>query len=301
MEEILYEIREHAAGLNGGRWDKIFSDIKVLKAHPDRIIADRNSVGMNRDWMAMYVKQLIKVCHRHGAFGMGGMAPQTPGRTAELREKQVAGVVADKEFEAAIGHDGCWVSHPYFIAPAMEPFEEKLDAKGAQNQLDITPDIPERPDLLPKKTGPRTLDGIRVNVRVSIGYMKGWLQDLGAVAWDNRMEDLATFEISRAQTWQWLHHGVELDDGTSVTPDLVRRIFDEELATIQDEARGFFAGRPDDVIDAQVQRFAAAKDIAAHIFLEEDFRPFLCCASNRVGDDAQNEALLRADSCPSAR
>mgnify|MGYP006421890093 CR=1 FL=1 len=301
MEEILYEIREHAAGLNGGRWDKIFSDIKVLKAHPDRIIADRNSVGMNRDWMAMYVKQLIKVCHRHGAFGMGGMAPQTPGRTAELREKQVAGVVADKEFEAAIGHDGCWVSHPYFIAPAMEPFEEKLDAKGAQNQLDITPDIPDRPDLLPKKTGPRTLDGIRVNVRVSIGYMKGWLQDLGAVAWDNRMEDLATFEISRAQTWQWLHHGVELDDGTSVTPDLVRRIFDEELATIQDEARGFFAGRPDDVIDAQVQRFAAAKDIAAHIFLEEDFRPFLCCASNRVGDDAQNEALLRADSCPSAQ
>ncbi len=297
MEEILYEIREHAAGLNGGRWDKIFSDIKVLKTHSGRIIADRNSVGMNRDWMAMYVKQLIKVCHRHGAFGMGGMAPQTPGRTAELRKKQVAGVVADKEFEASIGHDGCWVSHPYFIAPAMEPFAEKLDAEGKQNQRDVIPDIPEQPDLLPKKTGPRTLDGIRVNVRVSIGYMKGWLQDIGAVAWDNRMEDLATFEISRAQIWQWLHHGVALDDGTPVTPDLVRRIFDEELAVIQDEARDFFADRPGDVIEQQVQRFAVAKDVAEHIFLEETFRPFLCCQSNRVGDDQHNEALLRTDSC----
>lgn len=297
MEEILYEFREHAAGLNGGRWDKIFSDIKVLKEHPDRVLADRNWIDIERPWMEMYVKQLIRVCHRHGAFGMGGMAPQTPGRTEEQRRRQVAGVVADKEFEAGIGHDGCWVSHPYFIGPAMEPFDEVLEAKGATHQLDVLPDIPDRPDLLPRAEGPKTLDGIRVNVRVSIGYIKGWLDGRGAVAWDDRMEDLATFEISRAQTWQWLHHAVALDDGTAVTPELVRRIFDEELGKIVDEARGFFAEQGEDVVREQARRFREARDVAERIFTEEAFRPFLTCRSDRVGDEAQQRALLRGDSC----
>ena len=276
MEEILYEYREHAAGLNGGRWDKIFSDIKVLKEHPDRVLADRNWIDIQRPWMEMYVKQLIKVCHRHGAFGMGGMAPQTPGRTEEKRAEQTAAVVEDKKFEAGIGHDGCWVSHPYFIGPALEPFEEKLGEKGAKNQLDVTPDLPDRPDLLPTDDGPKTLDGIRVNVRVSIGYMKGWNQDLGAVAWDHRMEDLATFEISRAQTWQWLHHEATLDDGQPVTPALVRQIFDEEEEKILDEAREFFDG---DAAEEQVEAFRQARRDAEAIFLEDDFRPFLATAS----------------------
>ena len=299
MEEILYEYREHAAGLNGGRWDKIFSDIKVLKEHPDRVLADRNWINIQRPWMEMYVKQLIKVCHKHGAFGMGGMAPHTPGKTEELREQQVAGVVDDKKFEASIGHDGCWVSHPYFIGPAMKPFKEKLDAAGATNQLDVIPDIPDQPDLLPKgDVGPKTIDGIRVNVRVSIGYMKGWNQGLGCVAWDNRMEDLATFEISRAQIWQWLHHNVELDDGTAVTRDLIRRIFDEELATIEEEARGFFAGQPDAVIEKQIERFRQAREDAERIFTEETMRPFLACASELHGVPEHKHALLRTDSCP---
>lgn len=297
MEEILYEFREHAAGLNGGRWDKIFSDIKVLKEHPDRVLANRNWIDIERPWMEMYVKQLIKVCHEHGAFGMGGMAPQTPGRTEEMRERQVAGVVEDKEFEAGIGHDGCWVSHPYFIGPAMGPFDEVLEEKGTTHQLHVIPDIPERPDLLPRAEGPKTLDGVRVNVRVSIGYMKGWLQDLGAVAWDHRMEDLATFEISRAQTWQWLHHGIALDDGTAVTPDLVRRVFDEELEKIVDEAREFFEGKGEEVVHEQVRRFREARDVAERIFTEEEFRPFLACHSDRVGDEAQQRALLRESSC----
>ena len=284
MEEILYEYREHAAGLNGGRWDKIFSDIKVLKEHEDRVLADRNWINIQRPWMEMYVKQLIKVCHKHGAFGMGGMAPHTPGKTEDLREKQVAGVVADKEFEASIGHDGCWVSHPYFIGPALEPFKEKLDATGAQHQLDVMPDIPEQPDLLPKGgVGPKTLDGLRVNVRVSIGYMKGWNQDIGCVAWDNRMEDLATFEISRAQTWQWLHHGVTLDDGQKVTKELIHEVFEEELATIEAEARDFFSGAPDDVIDAQVDRFRQAAADAEAIFTEDEMRPFLAMTSDLYG------------------
>jgi malate synthase len=284
MEEILYEVREHAAGLNGGRWDKIFSDIKVLKEHEDRVLADRNWIDIQRPWMEMYVKQLIKVCHEHGAFGMGGMAPQTPGRTEELREKQTQGVIEDKEFEASIGHDGCWVSHPYFIGPAMKPFKETLDPEGKKNQLDVIPDLPDRPDLLPQGgVGPKTLDGLRVNVRVSIGYMKGWNQDLGCVAWDNRMEDLATFEISRAQTWQWLHHHVTLDDGTAVTESLVDRIFDEELEKIIEEAREFFADAPDDVVEEQVRRFREAAADAQAIFTETEMRPFLAHSSELYG------------------
>ena len=286
MEEILYEFREHAAGLNGGRWDKIFSDIKVLREHPDRVLADRNWIDIQRPWMEMYVKQLIKVCHEHGAFGMGGMAPQTPGRTEELRKEQTQGVIEDKEFEAAIGHDGCWVSHPYFIGPALKPFEEKLGAEGKKNQLDVIPDIPDRPDLLPQGgVGPMTLDGLRVNVRVSIGYMKGWNQDLGCVAWDHRMEDLATFEISRAQTWQWLHHEVTLDDNTTVTKQVVRRIFDEELEKIVEETREFFADAPAEVIEEQVQRFRRAAADAQAIFTEEEMRPFLAQASELYGEE----------------
>ncbi|WP_179862210.1 malate synthase [Longibacter salinarum] len=298
MEEILYEYRDHAAGLNGGRWDKIFSDIKVLREHDDRVLADRNWINIQRPWMEMYVKQLIRVCHKHGAFGMGGMAPQTPGKTEDLREKQIAGVVDDKKFEASIGHDGCWVSHPYFIGPAMKPFKEKLDAEGKKNQLDVIPDIPEQPDLLPKGgVGPKTVDGIRVNVRVSIGYMKGWNSDIGAVAWDNRMEDLATFEISRAQTWQWLHHSVTLDDGTEVTKELIHRIFEEELEKIEAEARDFFASYGEDAVETHVQRFRKAAKDAERIFTEDAMRPFLACESELFGVDEHKEHLLKHSGC----
>jgi malate synthase len=298
MEEILYEFRDHAAGLNGGRWDKIFSDIKVLKRHPDRVLADRNWINIQRPWMEMYVKHLIRVCHRHGAFGMGGMAPHTPGRTQKMREQQIAGVVEDKEFEASIGHDGCWVSHPYFIGPALKPFKEKLDASGTTHQLDVLPDIPDRPDLLPKgDVGPKTLDGLRVNVRVSIGYMKGWNEGLGCVAWDHRMEDLATFEISRAQTWQWLHHGVTLDDGTAVTRALVGRIFDEELATIEDEARAFFDEASGEAVTQQLDAFRQARADAERIFTEASMRPFLTCASELHGVPADQQAALQEASC----
>ena len=211
MEEILYELRDHAAGLNVGRWDKIFSDIKVLRNHPDRVLADRASISLNRPWMRNYAERLIKICHRRGAFAMGGMAAFTPGGTAELRRAQTDKVVEDKEFEFSLGHDGCWVSHPYFIAPAMAAFP-------ASNQLDIVPEIDDEPDLLPIGTPPHTWEGLRKNVRVGIAYVKGWNQDIGCVAWDDLMEDLATLEISRAQTWQWLRHQVALDDGTPVTP-----------------------------------------------------------------------------------
>jgi malate synthase len=280
MEEILYEFRRHAAGLNGGRWDKIFSDIKCLRTHGDRVLADRATIGMNRPWMRDYAKRLIKVCHRHGAFGMGGMAAFTPGRTPEDREAQTRKVVQDKEFEASIGHDGCWVSHPYFIGPAMEPFLEKLG--GKKNQLDVDPDIEMQPDLLPEGGGPRTMAGLRTNVRVGIAYMKGWNQDIGCVAWDDLMEDLATLEISRAQTWQWLHHGIALDSGEAVTRDLVGRVFDEELDNILTEVREAMAGMPAASVEKELARYREAAEDAREVFLEEEMRQFLSLASDPV-------------------
>ncbi len=295
MEEILYEYREHAAGLNGGRWDKIFSDIKVLKEHEDRVMADRASIGMNRPWMSNYAKRLIKVCHKHGAFGMGGMAAFTPGRTPEARAEQTAKVVADKEFEASIGHDGCWVSHPYFIEHAMRPFLDKLD--GANNQLGIDPDIEMQPDLLPQGSGPRTMQGLRTNVRVGIAYMKGWNQDIGCVAWDGLMEDLATLEISRAQTWQWLHQHVVLDSGTEVTRDLVRQVFAEELYNILGEVREAMATAPSEAVDKELDRYCEAAADAEFVFTEDVMRPFLACTSDLVGDAEQQRRVKETGRC----
>lgn len=279
IEEILYEIRGHAAGLNVGRWDKIFSDIKTLRAHADRVLADRASIGMNRPWMRAYAEQLVRVCHRHGAFAMGGMAAFTPGRTPEARAAQTRKVVADKEFEVGLGHDGCWVSHPYFIGPALQPFEQKLD--GRDNQLDVIPVGSDRPDLLPQGGGPRTLAGLRTNVRVGIAYLKGWREDVGCVAWDNLMEDLATLEISRAQIHQWRLHRVRLDEGVEVTDSLVREVFEEERDRIVGELRAAGAA------EADLGRYHRAAAEAAAIFLEKGLRPFLTTTSELAAAEAE--------------
>ncbi len=276
MEEILYELREHAAGLNVGRWDKIFSDIKVLKRHRDRVFADRASIGMDRPWMKNYAQRLVQICHRRGAFAIGGMAAFTPGKTAKRREQQTAKVVADKRWEAALGHDGCWVSHPFFIGPAMSAFT-------SDNQLDVKdPDFDYYPDLLPVSTPPRTMAGLRTNVRVGIGYLNGWNQGIGCVAWDDLMEDLATLEISRAQTWQWLAHEVELDDGTPVTAELMRRVFEEELARIHLEVEELMPGAEPEAVARVKAGFTQAKDDAVEIFTREQLAPFLAEASELV-------------------
>lgn len=270
IEEILWELREHAAGLNVGRWDKIFSDIKVLREHGDRVLADRGWITMERPWMRDYARRLIQACHRHGAFAMGGMAAFTPGRSAERRREQTEKVLLDKRWEAALGHDGCWVSHPYFIGPALEAFEH-------DNQLDVIPDVDPEVDLIPQGIGPRTLAGLRTNVRVGIAYLEGWSRDIGCVAWDDLMEDLATLEISRAQVWQWLRHGVALDDGATVTRELVAGVFDEEGERIEAELAREGAGA--EVLGS----FARARDAARSIFLEPEFRPFLETASPIAG------------------
>jgi malate synthase len=245
---------------------------------------------MNRPWMRDYAKQLIRVCHRRGAFAMGGMAAFTPGRDPERRAEQTAKVVADKEFEASIGHDGCWVSHPYFIGPAMQPFLDKLG--DAPNQLGVLPDdLPATPDLMPKGTGPYTLDGLRTNVRVGIAYQKGWNEDIGCVAWDDLMEDLATLEISRAQVFQWRANAVRLADGEQVDDVLVGRVFNEEAARIDAELAEAGAS------DAERARYADAAADARTVFLEAEMRPFLTLTSELAdlapsgGDGASLEAV----------
>lgn len=266
MEEILYEIRERACGLNGGRWDKIFSDIKTLRYHSDRILADRSSIDMRRPWMDNYAKRLVKICHDHGAFAMGGMSAFTPGKDAQTRQIQTEKVIADKAREAALGHDGCWVSHPYFVSIARDQFKPK-------NQLSVKlPDFPMRPDLLPQPVGPKTLEGLRTNIRVGIAYQQGLNQGLGCISFENLMEDLATLEISRAQTWQWLHHRIELDDGLSVTPELVQGLFAEELERI--------LGSINNNDYSEREGYRRAQTQIQHVFLNKELPDFFNTNSN---------------------
>jgi len=276
VEEILYEIKDHAAGLNVGRWDKIFSDIKVLRYHKDRIMPDRSTIDMSKPWMDQYAKRLIKICHSRGAMAIGGMSAFTPGKDAELRKEQTAKVKADKENEFNIGHDGCWVSHPYFITPALACFPE-------QNQLECTlPNQDKYPDILPQGGGEVTEAGVRTNIRVGIAYMRGWNQDIGCVAWDNLMEDLATMEISRAQIWQWIYHDVTLADGRNVTRELVDTMLDEELDKILAEVDETMQGAPEKQITTIKQQFREAREDTGAIFVLTSLPNFLNTAVEKI-------------------
>ncbi|MGI9628237.1 MAG: malate synthase A, partial [Longimicrobiales bacterium] len=231
--------------------------------------------SLNRPWMRNYAERLIATCHRRGAFAMGGMAAFTPGRSEALRAEQTRKVLEDKQLEASMGHDGCWVSHPYFIGPALSAFTRN-------NQLDVVPAIEEQADLLPKGGGPCTLGGLRTNVRVGIAYMRGWRRDIGCVAWDNLMEDLATLEISRAQTWQWLHHEVELEEGSFVALPLVEQVFGEEHQKIADELRLEMADADPALVELALEELADARAEAQSLFTEKRFRSFLTCRSELV-------------------
>jgi malate synthase len=258
VEEILYEVRNHVVGLNVGRWDKIFSDIKILKNHSDKVLADRSSITMKKYWMENYAKRIIKICHSRGAFAMGGMSAFTPGKTLEEREIQTSKVLEDKKREFELGHDGCWLSHPYFIGPALSCFT-------SINQLGfIDSKFDKYSDILPSSIGPKTLRGLETNIRVGIAYIQGWNAGLGCISWDGLMEDLATLEISRAQVWQWIKHGVKLDEGIKVTKILVKNIFDLELKKILSET-------PDNLHES----FIKSKEDAERVFLMDDLPNFL--------------------------
>jgi malate synthase len=238
MDAILYELRDHSAGLNAGRWDYIFSVIKRFRSRPDFVLPDRDKVTMTVPFMRAYTELLVKTCHRRGAHAIGGMAAVIPSRTdEEANKKAFDAVSSDKEREAGDGFDGTWVAHPDSVPVAKEPFDYVLGDRP--NQLDKQRDDVEvgRDDLLavPETEGDITAEGLRSNVNVGIQYISSWLRGNGAAGIYGLMEDAATSEIARSQVWQWLRHGASLDDGRAITPELVRELETSELEKIRDE------------------------------------------------------------------
>ncbi|MGI9386971.1 MAG: malate synthase A, partial [Methyloligellaceae bacterium] len=219
MDEILYEMRDHIVGLNCGRWDYIFSYIKTLRLQPDYVLPDRAQVVMGDAFLRAYCLLLVRTCHKRGAFAMGGMAAQIPNRRdPQANDAAMAAVRADKEREGRDGHDGTWVAHPDLVQVAKDVFDHVMPK---QNQLDRagTDDPISASDLLRVHGGDRTEEGLRTNIRVGVQYIEAWLRGNGAVPLYNLMEDAATAEISRAQIWQWLHHGAALNDGRTMSSD----------------------------------------------------------------------------------
>jgi malate synthase len=235
MDEILYELREHSAGLNAGRWDYIFSVIKKLRNHPEFVLPDRSQVTMTVPFMKAYTELQVATCHRRGAHAIGGMAAFIPNRRdPEVTERALTRVNEDKTREVAQGCDGTWVAHPDLVPVARACFDQVLG--DAPNQLARSrDDVKVRADDLLNmeiEGGKVTEAGIRTNVNVGIRYLTAWLGGVGAAAIDNLMEDVATAEISRSQIWQWVHHGVALDNGRRIDGDLVRAIAAEEMAAM---------------------------------------------------------------------
>lgn len=234
MDEILYELREHSAGLNCGRWDYIFSYIKKLRHHPEVILPDRALVTMTVPCMRAYTLLTIKTCHRRNAPAIGGMAAQIPVKNdPAANEAAMQKVRADKEREAMDGHDGTWVAHPGLVPVAMEVFNRLMPGRNQierkRDDVEVTAD-----DLLQVPEGPITEAGVRTNISVAIQYIEAWLRGIGAVPIFNLMEDAATAEISRAQIWQWIRHPEgKLPDGRKITLELVQRYMSEELDKIR--------------------------------------------------------------------
>ncbi|GCE47372.1 malate synthase [Thermosporothrix hazakensis] len=241
MDEILYELREHSAGLNCGRWDYIFSAIKKFRNHPDFLYPDRAQVTMTTHFMRSYTLLTIKTCHRRNAPAIGGMAAQIPIKhDPQANEEALARVREDKRREATDGHDGTWVAHPGLVSIARAEFDAVL--KGP-NQIERKREDVQvtAADLLKVPEGTITEGGVRNNISVSLQYLESWLRGTGCVPINNLMEDAATVEISRAQLWQWLHHprGI-LGDGRKVTVELFHSFLDEELARLKALRAGRF-------------------------------------------------------------
>ncbi len=259
MDEILYELREHSAGLNCGRWDYIFSFIKKFRNRPDFVLPDRATVTMERHFLASYVRLLIKTCHRRGIHAMGGMAAQIPIKSdPEANEKALEKVRQDKLREVKAGHDGTWVAHPGLVPVAKQIFDEYMPGPNQLHAgmagVEVT-----AADLLKVPEGEITEAGLRLNVNVGIQYLQSWLAGNGCVPIYNLMEDAATAEISRAQVWQWVKHHARLNDGRPIDAAMVRRVIAEE-----------------------VEKLDASRDAAAlfqELILAPDFLEFLTLAA----------------------
>jgi len=230
MNEILHALRDHVVGLNCGRWDYIFSYIKTFHAHSDRILPDREQVGMTVPFLRAYSRLLIDTCHRRGAMAMGGMAAQIPVRDdPQANEAAMEKVRADKEREVQDGHDGTWVAHPALIPEAMRIFDEGLDGKNQMHRRVSVNDI-DRQALLAHPSGPITQAGFRRNIEVGLSYTAAWVSGRGCVPIYHLMEDAATAEIARAQLWQWTHHaGTLSQEGQPLTIAYFNSVLDECL------------------------------------------------------------------------
>ncbi|RAJ69276.1 malate synthase [Streptomyces sp. Amel2xB2] len=274
MEEILYELRDHASGLNAGRWDYLFSIVKNFRdAGPSFVLPDRNAVTMTAPFMRAYTELLVRTCHKRGAHAIGGMAAQIPNRRdPEANEKAFAKVRADKDREAADGFDGSWVAHPDLVPVAQESFDAVLgDRPNQKDRLreDVEVTAEELIDVASTDAVP-TYAGLRNAVQVGTRYIEAWLRGSGAVAIFGLMEDAATAEISRSQIWQWVNAGVVLRDAPEgelrVTPELVRRVADEDLAELRAELG-------DETFEAG--EWQRAHELLLRVALDEKYEPFL--------------------------
>jgi malate synthase len=271
MEEILFELGEHATGLNAGRWDYIFSVIKKFRDMPRFVLPDRAQVTMAVPFMRAYTELLVRSCHRRGAHAIGGMAAFIPSRRDPgVNERAITQVRADKEREAQAGFDGSWVAHPDLVPPVREVFDSVLSDRP--NQLEFTRDDVDvaASELLDVEVpgGKISEAGLRNNIGVGIRYLASWLQGNGAAAIFNLMEDAATAEISRSQVWQWIRHGAELDDGRPVTHELALGLKEEELAGLREslDAGAYDAGRYEEAAEL-FTRVALADDLAEFLTL----------------------------------
>ncbi|EJE8526247.1 malate synthase A [Vibrio parahaemolyticus] len=236
MDEILFSLKEHIVGLNCGRWDYIFSYIKTLKKHPDRVLPDRQVVTMDKPFLNAYSRLLVRTCHKRGAFAMGGMAAFIPAKDPQENQKVLDKIHNDKSLEANNGHDGTWVAHPGLADIAMEVFSAALGERT--NQLDVSrsEDAPiTAAELLEPCDGERTEEGMRHNIRVALQYIEAWISGNGCVPIYGLMEDAATAEISRASIWQWIQHGKSLDNGQQVTKALFETYLQEEVEVVKQE------------------------------------------------------------------
>jgi len=264
MDEILWELREHSAGLNAGRWDYIFSCIKKFKSDREFCLADRAQVTMTSPFMRSYALLLLQTCHKRGAPAIGGMSALIPIKNDPVKnEMAMAGIIEDKRRDAHDGYDGGWVAHPGLVEPAMKEFVDVLGDRPNQfgkQRPDVDVKAADLLDFRPET--PITEAGLRMNINVGIHYLGAWLAGNGCVPIHNLMEDAATAEISRSQVWQWIRSpkGV-LDDGRKVSADLVRKLVPEELAKIK--AGGF------------VGKFDRAAEIFTQMSTQESFAEFL--------------------------
>jgi malate synthase len=266
MDEILWELREHSAGLNCGRWDYIFSFIKKFRNDRAMVLPDRGTVGMTQPFMNAYSRLLIKTCHRRGAHAMGGMAAQIPIKNdRQKNDAALAKVRADKRREALAGHDGTWVAHPGLVAGAKTEFDAAMPGPNQIHRrfddLVITEEA-----LLDPPQGPITESGLRQNLTVGVLYLEAWLRGQGCVPLFDLMEDAATAEISRSQIWQWLRHSARLDDGRIIDRTLILALLHEEMASAR--AR---VGET----TWNICRFEESRELFQQLTLADEFADFL--------------------------